>query len=200
MDAAAVMGFAAMGAVYSFMRGVTRLNEFIGRWAAHLIFAIFLLLIAEVFLRYFFRSPTVWTNELGQLLFGAYAVLSGGYLLARRGHVNVDILYGAFPRRAQALTDVLTSVLFFAFAAVLLWQGWIFASESVAKLESSQSAWNPSIWMFKAMIPAGAALLLLQGIVKLIQDIMVAAGFELPANVAPAVAHDTREEVSKEVR
>lgn len=53
-----------MGAVYSFMRGVTRLNEFLGRWVAHLIFAIFLLLILEVFLRYSFRAPTVWTNEL----------------------------------------------------------------------------------------------------------------------------------------
>ena len=187
-----------MGAVYSFMRGVTRLNEMIGRWAAHLIFAIFLLLIAEVFLRYFFRSPTVWTNELGQLLFGAYAVLSGGSLLARNGHVNVDIVYSKFPPRTQAWTDVLTSILFFAFAAVLLWQGWLFAYESVAKLESSQSAWNPSIWLFKAMIPIGAALLLLQGIVKLVQDILIAAGRELPADLAPAVAHETREEVSKE--
>jgi TRAP-type mannitol/chloroaromatic compound transport system permease small subunit len=187
-----------MGAVYSFMRGVTRLNELIGRWAAHLIFAIFLLLIAEVFLRYSFRSPTVWTNELAQLLFGAYAVLSGGYILARNGHVNVDIIYGAFPRRTRALTDVLTSILFFAFAIVLLWQGWLFAYEAIAKLESSQSAWNPSIWMFKAMIPVGAGLLLLQGIVKLIQDIVIATGGELPVDLAPAKAHETREEVSKE--
>lgn len=187
-----------MRPVFTFMRGVTRLNEFIGRWVAHLIFAIFLLLIAEVFLRYFFRSPTVWTNELGQLLFGAYAVLAGGYLLARNGHVNVDIVYGAFPRRMRAGVDVLTSILFFAFAAVLLWQGWLFAYESIEKLETSQSAWNPSIWMFKAMIPIGAALLLLQGVVKLIQDIMIAAGRELPADLAPATGHETREEVSKE--
>lgn len=187
-----------MGAVYSFMRAVTRLNELIGRWAAHLIFAIFLLLIGEVFLRYAFRAPTVWTNEFAQLLFGAYAVLAGGYLLARRGHVNVDIVFSKFPRRTQASIDVLTSVLFFAFAVVLLWQGWLFAYESVEKLETSQSAWNPSIWMFKAMIPVGAVLLLLQGIVKLIQDIVIAAGRELPADLTPAAAHDTRDEVSKE--
>lgn len=187
-----------MNAVYSFMRGVTRLNEFLGRWVAHLIFFIFLALIVEVFLRYSFRSPTVWTNELGQLLFGAYAVLSGGYILARGGHVNVDIVYSKFPRRAQAWTDIATSVLFFAFAIVLLWQGWLFAYESVAKLETSHSAWNPSIWIFKAMIPVGAALLLLQGIVKLIRDILIVAGIELPADLRPAAAHDTREEVSKE--
>lgn len=187
-----------MNAVYSFMRGVTRLNEFLGRWVAHLIFFIFLLLIVEVFLRYSFRSPTVWTNELAQLLFGAYAVLSGGYILAHGGHVNVDIICGKFPPRMRAWIDVATSVLFFAFAIVLLWQGWLFAYESVEKFETSQSAWNPSIWMFKAMIPLGAALLLLQGIVKLIQDIVIAAGRELPPDLTPAQAHDTRDEVSKE--
>ncbi len=188
-----------MRPVFAFMRGVTRLNELVGRWVAHLIFAIFFLLIAEVFLRYTFRAPTVWTNELGQLLFGAYAVLSGGYLLARNGHVNVDIVYSKCPRRTRAWIDILTSILFFAFAVVLLWQGWLFAYEAIEKLETSQSAWNPSIWMFKAMIPVGAALLLLQGIVKLIQDIMIAAGYELPADLRPAQAHDTRDEVSKEV-
>lgn len=174
-----------MGAVYSLMRAVTRLNEFLGRWVAHLIFAIFVLLIAEVFLRYSFRAPTVWTNELAQLLFGAYAVLSGGYILAHNGHVNVDIIYSKLSRRTQAKTDVFTSIFFFLFAVVLLIQGSLFALESIAKLETSHSAWNPPIWIFKAMIPAGAALLLLQGIVKLIGDVMVAVGVDLPPDLRP---------------
>lgn len=186
-----------MGAVYSFMRGVTRLNEFLGRWVAHLIFAIFLLLILEVFLRYSFRAPTVWTNELAQLLFGAYAVLSGGYILAHGGHVNVDIIYSKFSTRTRATIDVFTSIFFFLFAIVLLIQGSLFAFESIAKLESSHSAWNPSIWIFKAAIPVGAALLLLQGTVKLIQDIFLAAGKELPADLKPG-RHEAKAEAPGE--
>lgn len=182
-----------MEVVYSFMRAVTRLNEFLGRWAAHLIFAIFLLLIAEVFLRYSFRAPTVWTNEFAQLLFGAYAVLSGGYILAHGGHVNVDIVYSRFSLRTRAIIDVCTSFFFFLFAIVLLVQGSLFAFESIAKLETSHSAWNPPIWIFKAMIPIGAALLLLQGIVKLIGDLMTAVGRELPADLRPA-RHDAKAE------
>lgn len=184
-----------MRAVYAFMRGVTWLNERVGRTVAWLILAIFLLLLAEVLLRYFFRSPTVWTNELGQLLFGAYAVLSGGYLLARGGHVNVDILYSAFPRRTKAVIDILTSILFFAFLSVLLTQGAIFALESIEKLETSHSVWNPPIWIFKAVIPVSAALLLLQGIVKLIRDILIVTGHDVPDD-APA-AHDGKDDASK---
>jgi TRAP-type mannitol/chloroaromatic compound transport system permease small subunit len=186
-----------MRAVFALMRGITALNERVGRFAAYFVLLIFALLFTEVLLRYFFRSPTVWTNEFGQLLFGAYAVLSGGYLLARGGHVNVDILYANFPRRTRASIDVFTSILFFAFVGILLWQGSIFALESVAKLETSQSAWNPSIWMFKLTIPIGAGLLLLQGTAKLIGDILVAVGGDVPDDLLPG--HEKAAEAAKDV-
>ena len=186
-----------MRAVFAFMRGVTALNERVGRFAAYFVLLIFALLFAEVLLRYFFRSPTVWTNELGQLLFGAYAVLSGGYLLARGGHVNVDIVYANFSRQTRASIDVFTSILFFAFVGILLWQGTIFALESIAKLETSHSAWNPSIWMFKLTIPIGAGLLLLQGIAKLIGDILIAVGAGVPDDLLSG--HEKSAEATKEV-
>jgi TRAP-type mannitol/chloroaromatic compound transport system permease small subunit len=186
-----------MRPLFAFMRGITWLNERVGRFAAYFILAIFVLLFAEVLLRYFFRTPTVWTNELAQLLFGAYAVLSGGYLLARGGHVNVDIVYSAFPRRTKAGIDVVTSVLFFVFVTILLWQGAIFALEAAAKLETSHSAWNPPIWMFKAMIPIGAGFLLLQGIAKLIRDIRIAIGARVPDDLVPG--HEKTAEAAKEV-
>ena len=45
-------------------------------------------------------------------------------------------------------------------------------------METSYSAWNPPIWPIKAMIPLGTLLLLLQGIAKLLQDILIALGRE----------------------
>jgi TRAP-type mannitol/chloroaromatic compound transport system permease small subunit len=185
-----------MRPLFAFMRAVTCVNEWIGRLAAPLVLALFLLLFAEVLLRYFFRSPTVWTNELAQLLFGAYAVLSGGYLLARGGHVNVDIVYAKFPRRVRAAIDILTSVLFFLFVAVLLWLGVSFALESIASLETSHSAWNPPIWPFKTMIPVAAALLLLQGVVKLVADICIALGVPAPGDLIER--QDAEDDASKE--
>ena len=50
-------------------------------------------------------------------------------------------------------------------------------------METSYSAWNPPIWPIKAMIPLGTLLLLLQGIAKLLQDILIALG-RVPANNA----------------
>lgn len=176
-----------MRLIRAYVRGITRLNDFVGRWVAYLIFLIFLLLIAEVGMRYLLGSPTSWTNEFGQMLFGLYVVLSGGYVLAHRDHVNVDLFYGTLSRRAQACVDIFTSVMFFLFVLALLYFGSSMAWESVQSLETSYSAWNPPIWPIKAAIPLGTLLLLLQGIAKLLDDILIALGH---APAQPFPAHD----------
>ena len=102
-----------MSVVSAFMKGVTRLNEYVGRCIALIVFPMFVFLILEVALRYFFNSPSVWTNELTQLLFGVYAVMSGGYIMAHRGHVNVDLLHSTLKLRAQGFVDIFTSILVF---------------------------------------------------------------------------------------
>ncbi|MCV0396352.1 MAG: TRAP transporter small permease subunit [Rhizobiaceae bacterium] len=162
----------------TFARVTGRINDLVGYVTAHLVLVMFVLLFCEVLFRYLWRQPTVWTGELSQMLFGVYALLGGGYLLARGGHVNVDIVYGAFPPRVKASIDVFTSILFFLFVAVLLWQGLSLASDSIARWERSHSAWNPPIWPVKLAIPLAALLILLQGLVKLASDILVALGHE----------------------
>lgn len=168
-----------MRAICAFINGITKLNEWVGRIIAFLVVPIFVFILIEVFLRYLFNSPTVWTNEFTQMLFGAYTVLSGGYILAHRGHVNVDIFLATRSIRTQAVINVFTSFLMFVFVMAFGWFGYEMAKESMETWETSFSAWNPPIWPVKLAIPVGAALLFLQGVVKLIQDIAIALGVEL---------------------
>lgn len=169
-----------MRVLHAFMAGITRFNNWVGKWVSRILLVIFALLIAEVSFRYFAGAPKVWTNELAQMLFGVYAVLSGGYVMAQHGHVNVDVLYSLFPSRSRAVIDICTSTLFFIFVIALLYFGSSLAYESISFWERSQSAWDPPIWPVKLMIPVGATLLLLQGIVKLMQDILTALDIEPP--------------------
>lgn len=174
-------------------RAITQLNLFIGRWASLAIFIIFLLLLADVVMRYLVGRPATWTAELATLIFGAYAIIGGGSLLAQRGHVNVDIFYGRFSPRRKALVDIVTWPLFFAFVFVLLWQGYDMASEAIADMERSNSVWKAPLWPTKSFIPVAAGLLLLQGIVRLWSDIRILRG--LPVDEAtfgspPPAPHD----------
>ena len=163
-----------MSVVSAFMKGVTRLNEYVGRCIALIVFPMFVFLILEVALRYFFNSPSVWTNELTQLLFGVYAVMSGGYIMAHRGHVNVDLLHSTLKLRAQGFVDIFTSILFFIFMLALVWFSFDMAFESFESRETSFSAWNPPIWPANGAIFVASVLMLLQGIVRLLEDIAIA--------------------------
>lgn len=151
---------------------IDNLNDWIGRILAYGSFLMFILVLSEVVRRYFFNAPSVWANELTQLIFGAYVILSGGYILRWGGHVNVDIFYSTLSDRWKALLDIATSIVFFLFCGMLLKYGGELAWESLSTFEHSQSAWNPPLYPFKLCIPIAAVLLILQGLAKLIRDIL----------------------------
>jgi hypothetical protein len=112
----------------------------------------------------------------------------------RRAHVNVDLFYGNFSRRRQALVDILTSVLFFLFLGVLLKESYLMAEESIEGFEVSyETTWRVWIWPSKSMIVVAAVLLLLQGIVKLIADIMIFIGMDVDESAFGPIVEDIDE-------
>ncbi|WP_372957671.1 TRAP transporter small permease subunit [Marinobacter sp.] len=163
-----------MRAISAFMTGITRLNDVIGRCFSFLVIFMFLFLLMEVGFRYVLGSPLAWTSEMTQYLFGIYSIMAGGYLLAHNGHVNVDLFYNKFSVRGRAFIDLFTSIIFFIFILALLYFAYDMAQESIGMWQTSNSSWNPPIWPVKLFMPIAAFLVLLQGIVKLLQDIAIA--------------------------
>lgn len=172
-------------------RAITQTNIWVAKIAAWMIVPMFFLLMADVIMRYVVGSAAIWTAEFAQLIFGVYAVVAGGYLLAERAHVNVDIIYGHFSEKRKAVVDLATSFLMFLFVGVLIWQGADMAWESAAKLETSNSLWNPHIWPVKIAIPVAALLLFLQAIVRLASDFRIVAGLRNDPDVFGSQAKDS---------
>ncbi len=169
-----------MRAVTAFARAVTTVNAWIGRIMCYVVLILFALLLSDVIMRYLTESPISWSAQASKLIFGVYAIIGGGYLLARREHVNVDLFYGGFSPRKKALVDIATSFLFFLFLGVLLKEGYSLAYDSVSRWEVSyETTWRPPVWPSKSLIVVAAALLLLQGIVKFIADVMILMGIEV---------------------
>ena len=177
-----------MGALNVFARVVTGTNLWVARIMHWAVLILFILLLLDVLMRYAVGAPISWSQQASKLLFGVYAILGGGYLLARREHVNVDLFYGNFSKRRKALVDILTSFLFFLMLFTLLPKSIDMASASVCmgeghppwcKWEVDELAiWKAPLWPSKWMIVVAAVLLLLQGVVKLIADIMIVAGLD----------------------
>ena len=147
-------------------------GEYVSFWAIIAVFVYYY----EVLARYLFNSPTNWAHEGMFLMFGMQYVLAAGFTHREHAHVHVDVLYQYFPIRVKALINVLTSVFFFIFCIVLFWTGWRFAADSIGVWEVSFTEWAIHYWPVKVTLSVGALLLMLDGIVKLIKDLIVLFG------------------------
>ncbi len=143
-------------------------GSFVAYWSVLAVFVYYY----EVVARYVFNSPTNWAHESMFLMFGMQYLLSGAYALREGAHVRVDVIYERFSPRARALIDVITSVVFFIFTATLAITGYLFARDAIDVLEVSFTEWAIQYWPVKITIVIGAAVLLLQGVAKLMRDII----------------------------
>jgi len=148
-----------------------RAGEFVAYWAVISVFAYFY----EVIARFVFNSPTNWVHESMFLMYGMQYMLCGAYAYREDQHVRVDVFYVKLSPRGKAIADIITSVFFFIFMVTLLWTGARFALDAVNNQEVSFTEWGVQYWVVKLTMPIGAALMILQGLSKLIKDIVIVA-------------------------
>ena len=157
-----------------FLKVIDRISEQSGKAVSFLVIFLVFVILYEIFVRYLFNSPTIWAHEIAQMIYGAYVILLGAYVLQRKGHVNVDILYNRFRPRTRAIIDLFTWLLFFYFCGLLLLKGGEMAWDSLKVLETEPTSFAPPVYPIKMMIPLGALLILLQGLAKFIRDLTLA--------------------------
>ena len=149
-----------------------RIGEFVAYWALISVFVYYY----EVIARYVFNSPTNWVHESMFLMYGMQYMLCGAYAYREDQHVRVDVIYTKFSPRGKAIADIITSVFFFIFILTMTWTGTRFAMDAINNGEVSFTEWGIQYWPVKLMLPIGAALMALQGLSKLIKDIVFVTG------------------------
>jgi TRAP-type mannitol/chloroaromatic compound transport system permease small subunit len=151
---------------------IDKINLFVGNIAKFILLYMAFTLLYEVIARYIFNSPTVWVLDMAKLALGFMGILGGGYAFLLDSHVKVDVIYGARSVRTRAIMDLCTSVLFFIFIVILLWQSTRMALDSFAIREHSTTVFSPPLYPLKMAIPVGVALVFLQGVAKVLRDII----------------------------
>jgi TRAP-type mannitol/chloroaromatic compound transport system permease small subunit len=146
------------------------IGEFVAYWGVIAVFVYYY----EVLARYVFNSPTNWVHESMFLMFGMQYMLSGAFAYREDQHVRVDVVYAKLSAPGKAIADILSSVFFFIFTLTMLYTGWRFALDAIQNSETSFTEWGIQYWPVKLAIPIGAALIVLQGVSKLIKDVLIA--------------------------
>lgn len=146
-------------------KGIERFIDFTGRATSWLALVIILLMASNVLLRYLFSYGTVWAQELEWHLLSPLILFGMSYALLHGEHVRVDIVYGRFSPRAQAMVDLLSALLTIAVSALIIWFSVKYVQQAYVIDEGSPDPGGlPHRYLVKSLIPAGFALLLLQSI------------------------------------
>jgi len=157
-----------------FCDAIDRINTWVGKGLALTIFVVTVVILIEIFARDVLGQATSWANETTIYLSACAYLLSGGYALAHRRHVRIDVIYDRLSVTMRARLDLFTFVFFCLYTGALIWVGSTLAWTSFSVGEGTGTPWNPPIWPVKFAIPLAGLLLLLQGISNLLRDLGVA--------------------------
>lgn len=162
------------------MRGISKVSGLVDRMstlssylAAFLILFLTLSMCIEVISRYIFNAPTFWAHEVAYMMLAAIFLFSIGEALRKEVHVRIDLLYGRFGDRGRALVNVLG-------LAILFLPGCWWISIELCRyafrayqtgMTTAQSAWNPVVWPFRAMMAVGFTLFSLQATIELLRNL-----------------------------
>ena len=144
---------------------IDRIIAAIGRIAAWAVLVVVLVEFTVVLLRYGLGVGSIWLQETVVYAHAALFMLAAAWTLAAGGHVRVDIFYARASTRHKAWVDLLGTAFFLLpFMAALLLLSLPYVGRSWAILERSREASGlPLVFVLKTLIPAFAALMLLQG-------------------------------------
>lgn len=153
-------------------RGLDKGIERLGTMSAWLTLLLVLLVSGNVLARYFFHISSVATQELEWHLLALLAMLGSIYALQKNEHVQVDICSHRYGPRARLLLSVGTALLIIV--PMSLWIVWLSLDYVMQSYHNGEVSPDPGglpyRYLIKSVIPAGFALIALEGLAIAIRD------------------------------
>lgn len=116
-------------------------------------------------------SSNAWL-EIQWYMFAACVMLGAAQVLRLNEHVRVDVLYGQYSGKVQALVDLAGLLLFLMPVMVLMvYFSWPLFVKMYVSGEMSSNSGGLIRWPAMLMLPLGFTLLLLQGISEAIKRV-----------------------------
>ena len=129
-------------------------------------FAIIMIQLVAVLLRYVFGLSFSWLNDSIIFGFAMIFMLGAAATLRDDGHVRVDILRPRFSPQARAIIEMIGAMAFiFPIGALILYAGAGSLARSWAGLEPFNESDGLQVkYLFKTLVPVFAVLMMAQGL------------------------------------
>lgn len=159
-----------MGTLLRITRLIDALSRFVGKMVIWLVLASTVISAANAIARKAFNVGSNAFLEIQWYLFAAVFLLGAGYTFLKNAHVRIDVLAAKLSMRTRMYIDIVGILVFLLpmcwFMIQFAWPVVIGAYQSG---EMSSNAGGLIRWPVYALVPAGFALLGLQGLSELIK-------------------------------
>ena len=148
------------------------LTKLVGVIAGVLVLYCAFSIVWEVIARGLLNSPTEWVMEIS-----TYCVLIAGFLgmgvaYAGKKHIHVDIFVSKMSPKTLTYVEVLTSLIGIFYSFIFMIYSWNMAMTSLEMNNCAPTTLGTPLWIPQISMPIGFAVLCLQIIRTLLEDII----------------------------
>jgi TRAP-type C4-dicarboxylate transport system permease small subunit len=144
------------------LRVIGWISQLSGIASALLIVASVVVTCQMIFIRFVLNGSTIWQTEGVTYMMIAATMLGLPYVQYLRGHVNVDLLPLLLPHGLRKVLAFLVLMLTLVVTGAMVWHGYHFWHEAWDWGETSNTPWNPKLWVPYLALPLGFGLYFLQ--------------------------------------
>jgi TRAP-type mannitol/chloroaromatic compound transport system permease small subunit len=163
-----------------YVRYIEAVNKTIGVFSMYVVFGLMGVLLYESIWRTVLNEPHIWVVETAQFIMAGYYLLAGGYSMMLDSHVRMDLLYGRWSPKGQALADCLTSLLLAFYMVFLIIGGFAGIKYAIVYNQVNYTPWSPRLAPIKIIMTFGMVMMLLQVIAQFFRDLARARGKTIP--------------------
>ena len=156
---------------YAFV--IEGINKRVAFVAAVLCVPMVMVIVYDVFCRYFLYRTTLWAYDITYMLNASIYLLGAAFVLSKGAHLRFDVFYINFSPKVQAIINVFGYLLIFLPAVSLIaYSTSLKAIQSIVEMEYSTFTPMPLVvWPLRVVIAISFILLSLQGVAELLKAI-----------------------------
>ena len=157
------------------MKTLYNLVNKLSLWGAYLssilLVSLVLLILTEIFIRYFFNTSTLISDEYSGYLFLASVFLGLSYTFKENAHIRINILTSRMSEKSNKLIDIFAGSITIVVLLFALYRTILFTFDSYEMEMLSESVSQTPLYLTQLVMPLGLSLFILSVLIFVIKGL-----------------------------
>lgn len=157
------------------MKTLYNLVNKLSLWGAYLssilLVSLVLLILTEIFIRYFFNMSTLIADEYSGYLFLASVFLGLSYTFKENAHIRINILTSRMSEKSNKFIDIFAGSITIVVLLFALYRTILFTFDSYEMEMLSESVSQTPLYLTQLVMPLGLSLFILSVLIFVIKGL-----------------------------